>query len=213
MTTHLASVLAFVLACAGCDGVPAQESRVLTCADVFGPGASAESLAAVFGPANVTHEDLRFPEGETMPGTVLFAGRPPDRVEILWKDQQARRRPDAVMVRMWDISARSRWRTPEGVTLGADLNAVEQLNGRPFVLLGFGWDYEGGVASWDGGRLDADQRGGCRLGLRFTVGDIGPDPARQRWFSEASGDMEFTSSHAAMQGLRPVVRELILRYE
>ena len=188
------------------------QSRQLTCAGSLSPDASAESFVVAFRASNVTLEDLKFPEGETMPGTVLFAGRQLDRLEILWKDPEARRRPEAVMVRQSDIAARSHWRSPTGVTLGLDLQRVEALNGRPFQLLGFAWDYEGGVMSWAGGRLDGEQPGDCRLSVRFTTGDIGPSATRQRWFNEASGDKEFSSSHPAMQGLRPVVRELVLQY-
>ncbi len=188
------------------------QSRQLICAGSLSAAASADGLAAAFGASNVTHEDLKFPEGETMPGTVLFANRPSDRLEILWKDSEARRGPEAVMVRMWDIDGRSHWRSPTGVTLGLDLQRVEALNGRPFQLLGFAWDYEGGVMSWADGRLAGDQPGDCRLSVRFTLGDIGPNAARQRWFEDASGDKEFSSSHPAMQGLRPVVREVVLSY-
>ncbi len=209
---RLSALLVLFIAGAACRTAAEPGARVFACVEEFGPNASAAGLAAAFGASSVTHEDLQCPEGETMPGTVLFANRPSDRLEFLWKDGAARRRPEAVMVRMSNIDARSRWRSPTGVTLGLDLQHVEALNGRPFQLLGFGWDYEGGVMSWAGGRLDSEQPSDCRLSVRFTLGDIGPSAARQRWFDDASGDKEFSSSHPAMQGLGPVVREMSLLY-
>ena len=46
------------------------------------------------------------------------------------------------------------------MTLGTRLGRLTQLNGRPFTLSGFGWDYAGTVISWNGGRLGADSAGG-----------------------------------------------------
>jgi hypothetical protein len=33
------------------------------------------------------------------------------------------------------------------------LRQLRKLNGKPFVLLGIGWDYSGTVVSWEGGKL------------------------------------------------------------
>ena len=210
-STHLALLLSLA-ALAGSETAAQSAFRILTCTGPFAPGASADTLARDFGSRSVTHGDLPFPEGETMPGTLLFAGSPRDQLEILWKDAVARQRPESVMLRMSDVEALSRWRTNDGLTLGMDLAAVERLNGAAFRLLGFAWDYEGGVVSWNGGRLEAAPSAPCRVDVRFTLGEIGADPARQRWFKDVSGDREFVSTHPSMQALRPIVREVWLTY-
>lgn len=184
----------------------------LACRGALSPDASATSLAARFGVANVTHENIDVGEGEFEPGTVLFAGRPEWRLEILWQDAANRRRPSAVMARRWDGKTTSRWRTPRGVTLGLRLRAVERLNGRPFTLSGFGWDYGGGAEDWAGGRLSSDQPDGCHLALRFSEGDAASRPEMLALSRQVLGDRAYPSSHAAMQAIDPTVVEVRLEY-
>lgn len=183
----------------------------LACRGALAPDASAASLAARFGAANVTDGDIDVGEGETEPGTVVFAGDPASRLEVLWVDAAERRRPSAVMARRWDGQEISRWRTPRGVTLGLGLRAIERLNGRPFTLAGFGWDYGGGAEDWGGGRLASDQPAGCRLALRFSE-HAASRPDLFEWSRQVSGDRAFPSSHPAMQAIDPTVYQVILEY-
>ncbi len=62
----------------------------------------------------------------------------------------------------------SQWRTTHGIRRGMTLAEIEALNGRPFKLYGFGFDYGGTTLDWNGGSLDK-QAGGCTLTLRFTM--------------------------------------------
>ena len=57
-------------------------------------------------------------------GTIIFADRPDARVEIMWWDLHVKRYPYAIYVR----TAGSRWRTPNGVTVGTDLRTLERAN-------------------------------------------------------------------------------------
>lgn len=58
------------------------------------------------------------------------------------------------------------WTGPQGVHVGSTLKYIEGVNGKPFTITGFGWDYGGYVADFKGGRLD-HLTGGCKLMLRF----------------------------------------------
>lgn len=178
---------------------------ILACS-TFMPDVSAAQLAERFGAANVTTADISIGEGDTEPGTVLFADRPEDRVEILWKDQSAQRRPRAVMVR----ADKSQWRTKGGLTPGMTLREVERLNRRPFRLLGFSWDYEGTVSTWSGGAAAESAGDKCTMRARLR-----PSPAgepEEKWHRQVQGDREFSSGHPAMQALNPRVYEIWLEY-
>jgi hypothetical protein len=113
-----------------------------------------------------------------------------------------------VMVR----SHGSRWRTPNGIAVGADVGALEKANGRPFRLAGL--QIEGGaggaVLSWAGGRLETPRAGACR-------NDVHLQPAYDG--SEALGLMrqvasgrEYSSSHPAIRPLNLRVVLLTLRF-
>ena len=77
------------------------------------------------------------------------------------------------------------------------------MNGRPFTLLGFGWDYSGTVSSWRGGSLERLNRKG-RVVVRLTPRP-GLEPGR-----ELSGDQEILSTHPGMQRLDPAIYDLVV---
>ena len=97
----------------------------------------------------VTHGRDFLPEGMgTYPVTVLYAGTS-NEVKINWRDTAAYRNINNVIL---DGNA-SDWQTTQGIRLGTRLRELEKLNGKPFTLYGFGWDY-GGAVQWNGGKLD-----------------------------------------------------------
>lgn len=60
-----------------------------------------------------------------------------------------------------------RWKTPQGVSIGTTLKELEKLNGGPFKLAGFAWDYEGAIISWEEGKMSrVFDRGKTYLRLR-----------------------------------------------
>jgi hypothetical protein len=87
------------------------------------------------------------------------------------------------------------------------LAEVEALNGRPFKLYGFGFDYGGTTLDWNGGRL-ATQAGGCTLHLRFTMRE-GADADNAGVYV---GEQGFQSDDPAMRRAAPVVDGISLRY-
>jgi hypothetical protein len=88
-------------------------------------------LAGTFGAQNVGAGEIHTgDEGRVFPVTVLFPTSAEDRVEIVWKDDSAKRAP----VQVWLRSGRSRWKTRTGLTVGMDLRSVEALNRRPLSM-------------------------------------------------------------------------------
>jgi hypothetical protein len=212
--------LTAMLACIALSGIPTSgrifgqergvaQPGVFNCESVFARDMTAANLIKHFGAANVTNGEISIGEGETAPGTILFAKSPEDRVEILWRDRGGLRLPQSVSIH----GEKSRWTTPGGLTLGQDLRTVQRLNGRTFRLLGFGWDYEGTVASWSGGAFSRVATQGCIVRARLRPDRGKDDPERTRWLKQVTGDREFPSTHAAMQALNLRVYEVWLEFK
>jgi hypothetical protein len=154
-------------------------------------------------------------EGEYTQGTILFPETIDAKVEILWKVRELKRAPYLV----WIVGRQSRWRSPEGITLGTDLRTVERVNRRPFRMAGFGFDGSGTVISWAGGRLAVPDSAGCRmrlgLDLRFEPA-IGTSTTADRatLSRQVTGDRQyFSSGHRAMQTLNPRTYKMFLEYD
>lgn len=168
--------------------------------------ASTASLVARFGRDQVTTEIIELGEGFTQRGTVVFAGDPRRRVEIFWQDSVAERFPEKVTVR----GDTSDWITPNGITLGTSLQSLERVNGRPFHLAGFAFDYSGAITDWAGGRLGPSPAAACDL-----HGGVDPredTPANRRRANMLQGDSDFMSNQPDMHALNPRVDRLSLDY-
>ena len=178
---------------------------------VFSAGTTAADLRAKFGAANV--KTARVPwggaEGDSSEGTVLFGNDPTAKLEIYWRDGVSKRNPGWVSVR----GKHTRWRSPAGVTLGTSLRTIEQLNGRPFRLIGFGSDVQGTVMSWSGGTLEAQNVNGCRMRMRLGLDWNNADAKARALVNQLRGESEFSSGHPSMQSLDPTVNELFLQYD
>jgi hypothetical protein len=176
------------------------EDQIVSCTGPFARDASHAALLKTFGAKNVTFTELPFPAEETN-GTVIFPNDKARRIEIIWKNERARRNP--VMVTFGPA-----WRTAEGIAIESPLAAVEKMNGRPFTLSGFEHDGAGTVYSWKGGAL-AKRPGGCTLVVRFGIRDGIPGAA----LDKVSGDRGFSSRDPGMVAVKPGVRQIAISYE
>lgn len=180
-----------------------QIPTVLACTGPFARDADERTLAQLFGAANVERADIPVGEGNTEPGTVVFAKDPGKRIEILWHGTYAR--PNVVIIRngsTWPVAVTG---LDKPVVAGATLVEIESMNDKPFTLSGFGWDQGGYSNSWDGGRLDKPV-GGCNLSLRFDPARDAPGDA----LDKVNGDVEFLSTDSAVRQVKPVVIEIEL---
>ncbi len=180
----------------------------LTCGDPVGWDGTEADLIAKFGQENVEFGDLGGPEGEEMPGTRVNAKDIARRLEIVWEDEEARAKPSMIRIFSgWDEASGAEivpvWVAPGGVKIGQTLAEVEALNGKPFKVSGFGWDYGGMTMGWEGGKLDtAEPR--CDLSLFFSP--------RADFGESVSGDITLSSDDPALRASDPVVMMLSITY-
>lgn len=173
----------------------------IRCDGVFAKDTSHAKLAAAFGAKNVVFQPVDGPEGTKMNATVIFPSDPKRRVEVMWHDENGRKKPATIV-----IGPQSTWRA-RGFRIGEGIADVERVNGKPFKLSGFDWTYGGAARDWLGGKLE-NLSGGCRLGMRFEAGANAPESAR----GSLSGNREFTSDDSDMRAVAPKIVELVVGY-
>lgn len=181
----------------------AASGEVLACAPPFGPKSSHAEIVAAFGAANVTFTEIDGAEGEKLAATVVFPKDPKRRLELMWADEKKRSgllavRPDKKTTRV----------APNGIRRGMSLAEVEKLNGRPFVLVGFDWDYGGSVTDWKGGALATPAPGGCTVSVAFAL----PETVDGAVAEKVAGDAEFSSSDKEMKAAKPIVDSFTVGY-
>lgn len=174
--------------------VPAKPvSQAVTCSLPVGPKDTFATVRQRFGAAAV-RDKIAGAEGEELDGIVLWPADPARRLELILTDDQAH------TVSSVRIIGQSRW-TAGGLRLGDGLARVQQVNGKPFKLYGFGWDYGGYVNELAGGKLDS-LPGGCNLSIRFEPSPMDDYP------NGISGEVTLASSDTRLRAARPVVAEL-----
>lgn len=160
---------------------------------------SESTLVRRYGAVNVKRDSLPGAEGESIWGTVLFPGDSLRTLYVYWDDSLPFRRPADVRTG----PGATAWTVWPGVSVGSSLADVERLNGRPFRLNGFGFDYGGIVIAWDGGRLDA-----LWHPKDATAGWVGVDFAPTRDVAAVEGEGEHSSALPAMRSAEPRVGTL-----
>jgi len=202
MSAWIARALAAMLAAAPCVAwaqAAATPPRTVSCEGPIARDADEASVIALFGRANVAFQEVSGSEGETAMATVVFPGDARNRLDISWYDE--RKRPATIT-----IGGESQWTGPKGLKIGMTLADVQALNGRPFQLSGFDWDYGGYVTDWRGGALP--DVGGCSVTLRFEHAVRVPASVLRPLL----GDIKLMSSAAAVRAVRPAVSEIVLSF-
>jgi hypothetical protein len=181
------------------------DSLELSCA-AFSADTTAADLAARFGAANVvTGPVVGLDDGHTT-GTILFPDRADARLEIAWQDGESKRWPAWMAAR----DPAKRWRTPNGIAIGVDLQELQRANGRPFRLAGFQTELEGRVLSWANGRLALAASATCDINVHLQPHwDGTEDFALVR---QVRSGREYSSAHPAMQALNPRVVRVSLSF-
>ncbi|MDH3651474.1 MAG: hypothetical protein OEQ53_17460, partial [Saprospiraceae bacterium] len=86
------------------------------------------------------------------------------------------------------------WKTDLGVGIGSSLKNVESINGKPFLVSGFGWDYAGTTFDWKRGSITE------KLVVTFE------EPNRPH--SSLIGDQGILSDDTRLSRLNPKVRTM-----
>jgi hypothetical protein len=209
MAFRAAACVAFVIGSVGLTAAlafiahaqQAPQSRTIACEGPFGRSANHQDLVKAFG-RNVVVQDVPGAEGEQLKASVIYPNDPRMRLEILWNDESALRDP---LIR---VNNQSSWSAPNGVRLKLVLADIEKMNGKPFKLSGFGWDYGGRATDWQGGALAKPQPGGCAVSTGFSHANNAPAAA----LSKVSGDSEFLSNNPNVRAVRPYVSEITIGY-
>jgi hypothetical protein len=167
----------------------------LTCAAPFTASATAATLADAFGVENVVPETIDGPEGEKLNVTAIYPKDPAKRIEVYFKDEEAR----TGLVWATVKQASSVWSGPEGIRIGETVDRVQTINGGVFQIAGWGWDYGGYVTDWNGGKLN-ETAPGCMTSVRFKRAEGNNDRSIE-------GEPSHPSDNAAVRAAKPVVSE------
>lgn len=176
---------------------------------------SEQDLIKFFGAENVDQTTIDIGEGETQEVTEIFPDDPSKTATIFWLDTKTRKTPIGISIHRIDSDNANQkepmWKTKESITIGTSLKTIEKLNGKPFRLLGFGWDNGGMVNDCNGGRLTelgVETRNGIEkrtLNLNFV-----PDSKSYGTptYARVLGEKVFSSDNPAMQQLNPRVERI-----
>ncbi|MCP8884904.1 hypothetical protein NIM87_15450 [Devosia sp. XJ19-1] len=171
----------------------------IACEGAFAIDSSEARLIEMYGADNVRTEIVPGPEGTEMLATLVFPDSPKRKLMFVWWDEDKRRDPSF-------IELTAKMVAPGGLRIGLTVAEVEALNGEPFTLLGFGWDY-GGAAGFQSGNL-ADLPGGCVVSLTFSPPDypVGDD------VDSIMGDVEVSSSNPLLAQVGARVESVAIGY-
>src|SRR4051812_26074790 len=100
----------------------------------IGPKTTLADLQKTYGKANVKTGPVDGPEGTTMTATTIYPADPDKTFMVYWFDEEKQERLAGFTVPEKDTG-------PGGVKLGMSIKDVQKLNGEPFTLQGFYWDY------------------------------------------------------------------------
>jgi hypothetical protein len=187
-----------VIAAAPAAADPARLS--LTCAAPFMRDATAATLAAAFGVENVIPETIDGPEGEKLNVTAIYPIDPAKRIEVYFKDEEARTGLVWARTRQ-DVSV---WTGPGGIEIGDGVEKVEAANGGVFQISGWGWDYGGYVTDWNSGKLN-EIAPGCHTTVRFRRDTANEDRS-------ITGEASRASDLPAVRAAKPTVVEFGIRW-
>ena len=172
----------------------------VACQGVYGAGTSEALVIETFGAENVVTGPVDGPEGSTYVATTVFPDDPQRTMVFSWFDEEAR--TDASNIELSPSQT-----GPGGVRVGMTVAEVQDINGEPFTLSGFWWDY-GGYAGFDSGNL-AGVEGDCYVNLRFAAPDEVSDAIDT---TPISGDIEVPSSEGLLEVLGVTVEQVSLGY-
>lgn len=196
MPVRVATTAAFALLLSSAPLLAAE----IGCEGVFSQNTTLADIEAAFGKDNVVTGEVPGPEGTTMIATTIYPNDPARKMEARWWDEENLEYFAGVTLAESDTG-------PHGVKIGMPIEELEAINGEPFSLFGFFWDYGGG-AGFDSGVL-SEIPGGCYLNVRLS-------PTRENLPDDLSlaisGDIELRSDMPELREAKVAVWEVNLGY-
>jgi len=174
-----------------------------------------EDLTRLFPRDAVADDEIELDEGMLQPATFVFRGDPSRTLAISWDGKGPQAHPKQVFVCHGLRRGACVWQVSGGIRMGIRLNELEALNGGPFTISGFGFNYGGNVRSWDGGKLAALDCG-ARVVLTLDGEHSGAGRYTVAMTSEEThavrGDRPIGSSTPAMRKLNPRVVGILVQF-
>lgn len=149
-------------------------------------------LAAIYGAGNVKKVRIHAPGGGQENPGVLIHHDTPDALEVTLSEDGAQILSVSIVGKNWASKA--------GLRKGAGLAELERINGGPFELAGFGWDYGGQVFA----------KGAALKGIDIFVS---PTRGSAQELDAATGDRKFSSRDAVIAKLAPEVVVIEVRFD
>jgi hypothetical protein len=187
------------------------EAVKMNCGAPLAWDATEETLKAAYGADNVVHKDVGGPEGSELFASVVNEKTPEKAFIVVWADDAKRAKPQTIMVNaIWDdetskIIGAPGYATDEGIKAGMPIEEVEKINGKPFKLSGFGWDYGGAPQGFEGGKLQQAEDTKCWMSMTFTT-------TAEQLPDSVLGDTEIMSNAKDVLAAKPVVAQFTLTY-
>jgi hypothetical protein len=160
--------MSFALLCACLVATPAlaKDKTGFSCTGVFGPDSSETLLQQTYGADNVVTGQVPGAEGMETLATTVFPNDPDKTMVFGWMDDETREG-------LGYVDLPPSIEGPLGVHVGMTVAEVLAINGKPFNIGGFWWDY-GGYAQIEQGALANGDDATCFLSLRFAPADEYP---------------------------------------
>ncbi|OYW78148.1 MAG: hypothetical protein B7Z37_00465 [Verrucomicrobia bacterium 12-59-8] len=151
------------------------------------PGMTATDIEHAYGKQNLKRQKIPGAEGEEIDGAKLFADT--DReLEIVWDPDNDKKQV------VFDIRIFGKaWKFENGLKSGMTVAEVEKINGKPFKIAGFEWDY-GGYANFEDGKLAG------KVSIRFN-------PSTENIPEHLMGDKQLSSTDKLLRAAKPLVEE------
>lgn len=172
----------------------------VTCDGVFGPKSSDVLVRDTFGADNVETGTVYGVEGMELMATTVYPDDPERAMQFSWWDEEK-------LEYLSSLELAPRQETPTGVKIGMSVAEVEAINGAPFTIGGFWWDYGGG-AVFEKGAL-ANPETGCGFWIRFAPSEDYPQDLD---VTPVSGEVTVPSSEPLLETLDVRVQSISLGY-
>lgn len=173
----------------------------VACSGVFGYDSSEKLLIETYGKDNVVTGNVDGPEGTQLLATTVFPDDLDKKMVFFWADDATRDGLSSVDLAPTQVA-------PFGIRVGMTAAEVEAINGAPFTIGGFWWDY-GGYAGFVEGKLAGPLDGECYLSLQFSPPDE-ISPAID--VTPISGDVRVPSDEGLLEVLGVRITQITLGY-
>ncbi|HLK65461.1 MAG TPA: hypothetical protein VKU19_18610 [Bryobacteraceae bacterium] len=172
-------------------------------------------LRRLFPPDAVQDDEIELDEGMLQSATLIYHTDPSHSLAISWDGKTPEAHPKQIFVCHGLRRGQCRWQIAEGIRFGTHLSDLEDRNGGPFTVSGFGFNYGGNVLSWDGGKLEKLDCEG-RVILTLDGEHAGPAHYAVAMTPEevhaVRGDRPIASGTPAMRKLNPVVVGILFQF-